>query len=101
MPPPPGPILRSFSHPSVVFVFAIDLLVFPYFVLMFRAEAGRYITFLSVVVSRGECTMFVFSQKVYLYTFFPQHIMCVGLLNLQPSEHKGLQVGNGLPEGVL
>ena len=27
--------------------------------------------------------------------------MCVGLLNLQPSEHKGLQVGNGLPEGVL
>ena len=27
--------------------------------------------------------------------------MCVGLLNLQPSEHRGLQVGNGLPEGVL
>ena len=27
--------------------------------------------------------------------------MFVGLLNLQPREHKGLQVGNGLPEGVL
>ena len=27
--------------------------------------------------------------------------MCVGLLNLQPREHKRLQVGNGLPEGVL
>ena len=33
--------------------------------------------------------------------FFLQHSMCVGLLNLQPREHKGLQVGNGLPGGVL
>ncbi len=27
--------------------------------------------------------------------------MCVGLLNLHPREHTGLQVGHGLPEGLL
>ena len=41
-------------------------------------------------------------ERIFVdFVYFAHNTSCVGLLNLQPREHKGLQVGTGLPGGAL